>query len=195
MPEPADPAPTMTILWSTDRAVGLAQPGQHGGQGDRGRALDVVVERAQPVAVAIEQQVGVVLGEVLPLQQHVREDLHHGLDEGLDERVVVRPDDALVAPAEVVGVVATLLVVGADVEHDRQRGGRVDAATGGVERELADRDAEAVGALVAEAEDALAVGDDDDRDLVVGDRAQHLLDAGRRRGRRGTGRGGAGRSG
>ena len=130
-------------LLITDRAAGLAQPGQHGGHGDGGRALDVVVERAQVVAVAIEQEVGVVFGEVLPLQHHVREDLLHGLDEGVDEGVVVGPDDAFVAPAEVVGVVAALLVVGADVEHDRQRGGRVDAAARRVERQLADRDARA----------------------------------------------------
>ena len=36
---------------------------------------------------------------------------------------------------------------------------------------------EPVGALVAETEDALAVGDDDHGDLVVGDRSQHLLEA------------------
>ncbi len=43
---------------------------------------------------------------------------------------------------------------------------RVDAAAGRIERELADGDAHAAGALVAEAEDALAVGDDDDLGLV-----------------------------
>ena len=42
----------------------------------------------------------------------------------------------------------------------------MDAAAGGVERELADRDAHAAGALVAEAEDALAVGDDDHLGVV-----------------------------
>jgi hypothetical protein len=37
---------------------------------DGGRALDVVVERAQPVAIAAEQRERVLGGEVLPLQQH-----------------------------------------------------------------------------------------------------------------------------
>ena len=37
----------------------------------------------------------------------------------------------------------------------------MDAGAGGIQRELADRNAHAVGAEVAEAEDALAVGDDD----------------------------------
>ena len=43
---------------------------------------------------------------------------------------------------------------------------RIDAAAGGVQRQLADRDAHAAGALVAEAENALAIGDDDDLGLV-----------------------------
>ena len=51
--------------------------------------------------------------------------------------------------------------------------------TGGVERELADRDAHAAGALVAEAEDALAVGDDDDLGLVEWRVAENLPDASR----------------
>ena len=40
------------------------------------------------------------------------------------------------------------------------------AGAGGIERQLADRDAHAAGALVAEAEDALAVADDDGIDAV-----------------------------
>ena len=42
----------------------------------------------------------------------------------------------------------------------------MDAGTGRVERELADRNAHAVGAEVAEAENALAVGDDDELGAV-----------------------------
>ena len=43
----------------------------------------------------------------------------------------------------------------------------MDAGAGGVERELADRNAHAAGALVAEAENALAVADHDGLDRVV----------------------------
>ena len=43
----------------------------------------------------------------------------------------------------------------------------IDAGAGGVERQLADRDAHAVGAEIAEAEDPLAVGDDDDADVAA----------------------------
>ena len=55
----------------------------------------------------------------------------------------------------------------------------MDAAAGGVERELADRDAHAAGALVAEAEDALAVGDDDRLDPVEARVGQDLRRCGR----------------
>src|SRR5436190_6116005 len=53
----------------------------------------------------------------------------------------------------------------------------MDAAASGVERELADRDAHAAGALIAEAEDALAVGDDDHFSAVELRIGEDLLDA------------------
>ena len=51
-----------------------------------------------------------------------------------------------------------------------------DAGAGGVERELADRDAHAAGALVAEPEDALAVAHHDHLDLVEARMGEDLLD-------------------
>ena len=53
----------------------------------------------------------------------------------------------------------------------------MEPATSGVEPQFADRDAHAPGALVAEAEDALAVGHDDSFDLVELRMGQNLLDA------------------
>ena len=74
-----------------------------------------------------------------------------------------------------------LLVVGADVERHRQARVRIDAGAGGVERELADRNAHAVGAEIAEAEDPLSVGDDDDADVLLRPVAEDAPDAGRDR--------------
>ena len=54
------------------RHAGHADGRQQRAGRDRGRALDVVVEGAEPVAIALEQPRGVRLGEVLPLQQDVR---------------------------------------------------------------------------------------------------------------------------
>ena len=70
-----------------------------------------------------------------------------------------------------------LLIVGADIEQDRQRGRRMQPGAGGVERQLADRNAHAAGALVAEPEDALAVADDDGFDVVEARMAEDAADA------------------
>ena len=80
-------------------------------------------------------------------------------------------------PADVERVGESRLVVGADVEQDRQRRRGMDAGAGRVERELADRDPHAAGALIAEAEDALAVADDDHLDRVEARIRENLLDA------------------
>ena len=54
---------------------------------------------------------------------------------------------------------------------------RRDARARGVERELADRNPHAVGAQVAEAQDPLPVGDDDDADVLLGPVVENLRDA------------------
>ena len=134
---------------------------QQGTGGDGGRALDVVVERAQAVAIALEQAPGICSREILPLQQDVGPTLGHGGHERLDESVVFAAAHALVPPADIERVLQALLVVRPYIEEDRQRLGRMDAGAGGVERQLADGNAHATGALVAETQDALAIADDD----------------------------------
>ena len=112
--------------------------------------------------------------EVLPLQQHVGQLLFHGRDELVDERVVVVVADSPVAPAEVLRMFQQFDVVGAHVEDDRQRASGVDAADQGVQRQLPDRDAHPADALIAEAEDALAVGHDDHVRVAVRAVVDHL---------------------
>ncbi len=51
----------------------------------------------------------------------------------------------------------------------------MDARAGRVQRELADRDAHAVGAQVAQAEDALAIRDDDDPGVLMRPVLQNFL--------------------
>ena len=86
--------------------------------------------------------------------------------------------DARPPVADVQRVVEQALPVGADVEHDRQRPVRVDAAGRRVHGQLADRDVDAADAPVADAEDRAGVGRDDQVDLaaVEVDVAQRLLD-------------------
>ena len=142
-------------------AAGHAQRREQAGERDRRRALDVVVERRNLVAVFVQQAERRVIGEILELDQHAGEDLARGGDEFVDEFVIGRAGEPLLAQADVIGIGQKRFVVGADVEHHRQAELRVNAGAGRVERELADRNAHAVGAEVAEAEDAFAVGDDD----------------------------------
>ena len=67
------------------------------------------------------------------------------------------------------------LVVGADVQCDGQ-GDLGRHARAGDQRQLADRDAHAVDAQVAEAEDALPVGDHDEANVLLRPVAEDLLD-------------------
>src|SRR2546422_3251508 len=137
---------------------------------------DVVVERQELVPVRLGDWPGVRRAEVLPLQAGAGKLLLHRLDESVDEFERGVPLDPLVAPAGVLGVREPFGVVRPDVEHDGQRPIRMDSADERVQRQLADRDAEAARALIADPEDAFAVGHDDDVDLPVGTVAQDRRD-------------------
>src|SRR5262249_59573397 len=97
-----------------------------------------------------------------PLETGVRKLLRHRPDEAIDEIEVCLTRHAVVAPAEVFGIAKAFRVVGPDVQDDRQRPLRMNAADQGVERELADRDAQSARTLIADPQDALAVRDNDD---------------------------------
>ncbi len=159
-----------------ERHAGDVDRGEQGAGRHRGGALDVVVEGQQPVAIALQHARRIVLGEILPLQQHARPALHHRRDECLDEVVIGLAADALVAPADIERIRQAIGIVGADVEQDRQRGRRMEAAAAGVERELADRDTHAAGALVAETEDAFAIGHHDRLDMVETRMSENAVD-------------------
>ena len=97
--------------------------------------------------------------------------------ERLDQLVVRRAAQPRRPIAEVQRIGEQRRVVGADVERDRQGQRRMDAAGGRVQRELADRDGHPARALVAEAEDPLVVGHDDEPDVLERALAQDLGDA------------------
>ena len=73
--------------------------GQRAGEADGSGALDVVVEGAQRVAVAREDPACRRPGEVLPVQDRVREARRGAGDVGVDERVVRLPADPRAAQA------------------------------------------------------------------------------------------------
>src|SRR5262245_17713528 len=134
---------------------------QQPGERDRARALNVVVETAQAILIAFEQSPRVVAREILPLQQRAGEGFDHGLDELLDEIVILLPAHSLVSPTDVERVLQQLLVARSDVEKDRQRLRRVNARAERVERQLAHWNAHSAHAQIAQSQHPLAVGHDD----------------------------------
>ena len=144
-----------------------AKSGVDARDGHGSRALDVVIEAEDLVLVAFEKVEGVVVAEVLELDEDVGPAAAGFGDEFLDEFVVGFARHAFLTQAEVHRIVQVFRVVRADVDGDGKRLFRGDAGAGRVERELAAGDAHAVDTEVAEAENALAVGHDDDVDFLV----------------------------
>ena len=103
------------------RLPGEAQGRVHTGGHDGGGALNVVVEGAQPVAKTRQLGDRVGLQKVFPLQDGVRVHAHHGVDEPIDEVLILTSANPLVSQAEIQRVVQPLLIVRAHVKHDRQR--------------------------------------------------------------------------
>ena len=160
-----------------ERRLERAQARQHAADDDRRRALDVVVERRHPIPVAIEDAKRVGALEVLPLDDAAGPHLGDAGDERLDQLVIRRASQPRRPMSEIERVGEERRVVRPDVERDRERQRRMDAAASGVEGELADRDRHAARALVAEAEDPFVVGHDDEPDVGIRSLAEEGRDA------------------
>ena len=139
----------------------VCQGGQNAGDHDGPRTLDVVVEAQDAIPMALEQPEGVAVGEVLPLDEGLREDGADGVHQLVEQRPVLVPAHALVAGAQVEGIVQQASIVRAHVEIDRQAARRVEPGADRVQRQLADGDRHATHPEVPQAEDGLVVGDDE----------------------------------
>ncbi len=137
---------------------GRHEPGHHHGR----RSLDVVVEGGKRVPVGVEIVETRAVGEVLPLQQRGRKHLLNCVNELRDEALVLIASEPMLAIAHIERIGEQLGVLRANVERDGDRPRRMQAGPDGVERELADGDPHAAGALITDAEDAFVVGHDDD---------------------------------
>ena len=156
-----------------------ATPGDpHGGDQSRRRhrtgSLDIVVEHAKAPAIRVQQAKCVGVAKVLQLNQHAGKDLVRRDHELLDQFIVLTASNALSLQPGVEWIVEQLFVIGAHIQHDRKALGGRDAGAGRVKRQLADRDAHAVGAEVPQPEDALSVGDHDNTRLRMRPVAQQL---------------------
>src|SRR6266481_3442590 len=138
--------------------------------------LDVVVKGQQFVAIAIEDGSGVRSRKVLPLQARSWQLLLDRLHELIDEVVVGLARNAFMTPAEVLRIVEPFFVVRADVQDDRQRSFRTNAANARVERELANRDAEPACALITDTQNAFAIGYHDHINILIRTIPQKLWD-------------------
>ena len=157
------------------QAPTLSASGKETGEDDRSGSLDVVVEARLPVAVAGEDAHRIVALEILPLDDGRREHPGHRLHERLDDRIVGRAAQARRPVSDVQRIVKELAAVGPYIERDGQGVRRIDARGCRVQGQLSDRDRHPAGSLVAQAQDALVVGDDDQADVVAG-RPQDAID-------------------
>ena len=98
--------------------------------------------------------------EVLKVQVEVREELLNGGHKVINEGVVAILVNALVALTQVQRVIEQLLAVGAGVNDNRHDAVWINASCSGVNHELTDGNFDAVGAPVADAQNCLCVGDD-----------------------------------
>ena len=146
MPVAAEPPPRKRKRLIGELLLRNPQRRENAGERHGRRALDVVVIGADLVAIALEDRHGVDVGEILPLNAAFGIKRLHGLDEFVDEGVVFRAAHAVLRETEIERVFEQFLIVGADIERDRQAILRRHAGAGGVERELADRNAHAADA-------------------------------------------------
>uniref|UniRef100_A0A1I8I0U8 Sigma non-opioid intracellular receptor 1 n=1 Tax=Macrostomum lignano TaxID=282301 RepID=A0A1I8I0U8_9PLAT len=172
------------------RASCQSDSGQQAGHGHRSRAsdfprqrtshaltLDVIVEHAIVVAVLLQESERIGVAEILELHEAAAAvGPHHGLHEGVNEFIVLGAADPRHAQAAVHGVADQLFAVAANVQRDGQAVAGVDAGQGRIQAELANRDAHAVRAQIAQAKDSLAVCHHDGADVVLRPVAQNFID-------------------
>ena len=160
----------------SERAARHAQCGVKPRQRDARRALNVIVEAAHPIAILVQHAERVQIREVLELDDGAGKYLLRRGHELFHQGVVLGAAQPRLLEADVERILQEGRIVGADVEHHRKSGRGMNSGAGRIERELAHRDAHAVGAQVAEPEDALAVGDDHDLHVARWPVAQHCGD-------------------
>mmetsp|Transcript_34474 Transcript_34474/g.67457 ORF Transcript_34474/g.67457 Transcript_34474/m.67457 type:complete len:225 (+) Transcript_34474:634-1308(+) len=155
----------------------LARSGYEPRECYRGCPLNVVVERADLVAILLEEAEGVGVAEVLKLNQNPRVPCVELREHLLHKLIIFLPHHSLVRQPSVVLVVEELLIVGSNVSDDGKASFGVNARACRVEIQFSHRDAHAVCAEIAQAQNTLSVGDDYDRNLFFRPVPEDLGDA------------------
>ncbi len=160
------PGPEHHDALLAERHAGDVERGPDGGERDGAGALHVVVEHAVALAVPLQEAPRVARAEVLEVQERVRVQRRDRVQVRGDEGVVAFAARPAVPYAEVQRIVEQRLVVRTDVQDHRQAARGIDARGRRVHGQFAHRDLDSVHAPVADAEDLLGVGDDDQVHLV-----------------------------
>ena len=142
------------------------EPRQYTCHGDSTCALDIVIEGKELITILLKKDQRIVVSEVFPLDQRTRENFCDSLNKLIDQFKVLITSNPRLTPAEIEFVVQQFFVIGADIQTDRQRLPGMDTGSRRVQRKLADADRHATGALVTDPENGLAVGDNDQPDIV-----------------------------
>lgn len=108
------------------------QGSENTSQGNGGGGLDIIVEAADLVLVLVEKVVSVLRLEILELNEGIRVSVLDGVDPLVDERVVLLTLQAAVTHSEIERVIQELLVICADVQHDRENRRRTNSTTSDV---------------------------------------------------------------
>ena len=123
--------------------------------------LDVVVETREAATIPVENVPRIRHAKVLEVHHRAGEVFAGGPDEPVDEVVVRGAPDAFPLEPEVQVVVAQGLAVCAHVQHDGEDAGGINAGARRHEDQLRHADEDPADALVADAQDLLAVADHD----------------------------------
>ena len=99
------------------------------------------------------------------MQVEVREELLDGGHEVVNEGVVAVLVDTLVALTQVQWVIEQFLAVGAGVDDNRHDTVWINASCGGVNHELTDGNLDTVGTPVADTQNGLCIGDNNQIDV------------------------------
>ncbi len=166
MPTPAAPAPKTTTCSSVRRPPETCTPARA-----HARPIDAVpwmsssnVRLVSPYRARMPRAVGAAKSSQWRIA--LREAPAGALHVGVDEAFVLLAAGTGAAQAQVARIGQQLLAVGADVQSHREHPVRVDPGCDRIHRELADRDVDAADAPVADAQNRLAVGGDDEVDVI-----------------------------
>mmetsp|Transcript_14810 Transcript_14810/g.44739 ORF Transcript_14810/g.44739 Transcript_14810/m.44739 type:complete len:253 (-) Transcript_14810:539-1297(-) len=141
------------------------------------RSLDVIIEAEHLLPHALQNGKCHISLEIFKLHARRGEPLFDSKAELLDDGQMLLPPDAVLLCPHVELVGAELGVVGAAVQYHRHAVLRVEAPTCDVELDLANRDPDAVGSQIAQAEDAAAIGDHNDLHSLGRPVTKDLLEA------------------